>query len=301
MMRAALKRLRGWPPFNYVATTAVRAACAPLGAAPEAFVRRLPRAGPAASRLPNGRTLRLWSRGDDQVANQVFWRGWAGYEPETTPLFYELARESEVVFDVGAHVGFYSLLAAHANPSARVIAFEPLPAAAVRFRRNVEENGLSNVELFECAVGDAPGRATLFHDADSSHEGIPTSSGLSADFFELPYFVEHGVRPGGEVEVRTLDEVADSLGLGRVDLIKIDTETTEPAVLRGARRLLERDRPVLVFEVLPGHGTAPEIEGLLAPLGYTFYLLGERGPERREHVEDHPTLWNYLARAEGKL
>src|SRR3712207_6940625 len=52
-----------WPPFNYVATTAVRAACAPLGAAPEAFVRRLPRAGLAASRLPNGRTLRLWSRG----------------------------------------------------------------------------------------------------------------------------------------------------------------------------------------------------------------------------------------------
>jgi hypothetical protein len=53
--------------------------------------------------------------------------------------------------------------------------------------------------------------------------------------------------------------------------------------------------------VLPGHGTAPEVERLLAPLGYSFYLLGDKGPERREHVEDHPTFWNYLARAQGKL
>lgn len=300
MMRRTLRRLRGSQPFNYLATTAIKAACAPLGAAPEAFVRRLPRVGVAESRLPNGRRLRLWSHGDEQVANQVFWRGWAGYEPETTPVFYERARGARVVLDVGAHVGFYALLAAHANPSARVVAFEPLPTAAARFRRNVEENRLSNVELLECALGDAPGRATLFHDADPQREGIPTSSGLSADFFQLPYFVEHGVRPGAEVEVRTVDEVAETLGLGRVDLIKIDTETTEPAVLRGALGVLTRDRPDIVFEVLPGHGTAPEVERVLAPLGYDFYLLGEGGAERREHVEDHPTLWNYLASVERR-
>ena len=300
MMRKALKRLRGSQPFNYVATTAMKTLCAPMGGAPEVFVRRLPRTGAAESRLPDGRTLRLWSRGDDQVANVVFWRGWAGYEPETTPLFYELPCKAQVVLDVGAHVGFYSLLAAHANPSARVVAFEPLPAAAERLRRNVAENRLSNVELLECALGDEPGAATLYNDSQTG-EGIPTSSGLSAEFFELPYFVEHGVRPGVEVEVKTIDGVAASLGLGRVDLIKIDTETTEPAVLRGARAVLASDRPTLIFEVLPGHGTAPEIEELLAPLGYRFYLLGASGPEPREHVEDHPTLWNYLARAEGRL
>ena len=296
MMRRALKRLRASQPFNYLATTACRAACAPLGGAPEVFVRRLPRTGSAESRLPNGRTLRLWSRGDDQVANVVFWRGWAGYEPETTPLFYELACNAQVVLDVGAHVGFYSLLAAHANPSARVVGFEPLPAAAERFRRNVAENRLSNVELLECAVGDEPGAATLYNDSQTG-EGIPTSSGLSAEFFQSPYFVEHGVRPGAQVEVRTLDEAARSLKLGRVDLIKIDTETTEPAVLRGARAVLASDRPALVFEVLPGHGTAPEIEELLAPLGYRFYLLGDKGPEPREHIADHPAFWNYLAKA----
>lgn len=298
-MRSVFRKLRGSQPFNYLTTTVFRACSRALPAPPEALVSHLPRVGRAESRLPNGRTLRFWSRGDDQVANQVFWRGWRGYEPETAPLFYDLARRAGVVLDVGAHVGFYALLAAHANPSARVLAFEPLPSAAARLRRNVAENGVTNVELFECALGDEKGTARLFHQPESAG-GIPTSSGLAAEFFESPYFVEHGVAPATEVAVRTIDEVARELNLVRVDLIKIDTETTEPAVLAGARGVLERDRPDLIFEVLPGHGTAAPVERLLAPLGYEFYLLGEQGPVRRAHVEEHPTLWNYLARVEGR-
>lgn len=296
-MRSVFRKLRGSQPFNYLMTTALRACSRALPAPPETLVNHLPRVGCAESRLPNGRTLRLWSRGDDQVANQVFWRGWRGYEPEMTPVFYELARRAHVVLDVGAHVGFYALLAAQANPAACVLAFEPLPSAAARLRRNVAENGVSNVEVFECALGDQKGTARLFHQPEGAG-GIPTSSGLAAEFFGSPYFVEQGVAPVTEVDVMTVDEVARDLG--RVDLIKIDTETTEPAVLAGARGVLERDRPDLIFEVLPGHGTAAAIERLLAPLGYEFYLLSVAGPARSEHVEEHLTLWNYLARAAGR-
>jgi FkbM family methyltransferase len=269
-----------------------------LGRTPETFVRHLPRVGAVESRLPNGRALRLWSRGDDHVANQVYWKEWRGYESETTPLFYELASKASVVFDVGAHVGFYSLLAAHANPSGRVLAFEPLPKAAERFRRNVAENGLTNVELFECALGDAEGSATLYHEPDSA-EGVPTSSGLSSHFFQLPYYVSHGVKAGIDVRVTTIDEVARERNVARVDLIKIDTETTEPAVLAGAAETLARDRPDLVFEVLPGQGTSGAITRLLKPLGYTFYHLRDDGPVRREEIEDHADWWNYFARARG--
>ncbi len=69
-------------------------------------------------------------------------------------------------------------------------------------------------------------------------------------------------------------------------------------MLAGAARTLERDRPDLVFEVLPGQGTGPAIRRLLGPLGYSFYLLRDTGPERREDIEDHADWWNYLARVE---
>ena len=294
-LKSGLKRLRDSQPFNLVATSLARAC---VGSSSEWAIKHLPRTGMVTSALPNGRVLRLRTQGDDWVSNQVFWRGWTGYEPELTPLFFRLARAARATLDVGAHVGFYSLLAAHANPSGRVLAFEPLPKAAERFRRNVAENRLTNVELFECALGDAEGSATLYHEPDSA-EGVPTSSGLSSDFFQLPYYVSHGVKAGIDVRVRTLDEVARERNVARIDLIKIDTETTEPAVLAGAAKTLERDRPDLVFEVLPGQGTSEAITRLLKPLGYTFYHLRDDGPARREEIEDHADWWNYLARARG--
>ncbi|HLL73740.1 MAG TPA: FkbM family methyltransferase [Pyrinomonadaceae bacterium] len=297
MVKKLFRAIRSTQPFNYATTSVVKAVSALGGGAPDAVVRHLPRIGRVCTRLPNSRVLCMYSRGDDLVTNQIFWRGWGGYEPETAPVFFELAREARAVMDVGAHVGYFSLIAALANPEARVLAFEPLPKAAERFRLNVSLTGVRNVKLFECAVGDAKGAAPLFHLPDAA-EGIPSSSGLSSGFYTHPFWVESGVVAGGDVSIVTLDEVAEAEKLDRVDLLKIDTESTEPGVLAGAERLLARDRPDIIVEVLPGQGTAPEISRLLKPLGYTFYLLRDSGPERRRDIEEDPAWPNYLARAE---
>ena len=90
-------------------------------------------------KLPNGRTLRLWSEADDWVSNQIYWRGWR-YEPRRR----RLADSAEVTLDVGAYVGFFALVAAHANPKARIYAFEPMPMVYERLRKNVRINQLSN-------------------------------------------------------------------------------------------------------------------------------------------------------------
>lgn len=87
----------------------------------------------------------------------MFWLGWQVYEPETAPIFFQLASRARVTLDVGAYVGFYSLLAAHANPAGRVLAFEPLPANLQRLRDNVARNRLANVECIGAAVSDSEG------------------------------------------------------------------------------------------------------------------------------------------------
>jgi hypothetical protein len=66
------------------------------------WVLKFHRVGHAAAQLPNGRTVHLWSRGDDWVSNQVFWRRWAGYEPETSPIFFRAAQRAAATIDVGA-------------------------------------------------------------------------------------------------------------------------------------------------------------------------------------------------------
>ena len=76
-------------------------------------------------------------------------------------------------------------------------------------------------------------------------------------------------------------------------MVKIDTETTEPQVLRGMMETMWRDRPAIVCEVL-GRGSEQALEQILGPLGYHYYLLTPAGPAERDHVEGHPEWLNYL-------
>ncbi len=296
MFKKAMGRARAISALNRPVTTVVRAACHFTGKTPEAVIKHFVRSGPVHSDLPNGKVIRLCTQGDDGVSNEVFWKGWDGYEPETSPIFYKLATRSNVIFDVGAHVGYYSLLAGLANPASRVFAFEPLPRAVRRFRENLRVNEIDNLELIESAVGAETGEASFYCHPETS-SSIPSSSGLSKEFFELPYYANDGVSPRMTVQVIRMDDFVEERGIERVDLVKIDTETTEPDVLSGMPAVLNRDHPDLIFEVLPWLSTDEKIDEILSPLGYEYYLLTDKGPQARNRIKGDLHYWNYLARS----
>jgi FkbM family methyltransferase len=287
-MRSALKRVRQTPLVNIPLTYSVRGIARALDLTPEFAIKHLPRSGITKTMLPNGRSVRLWSRGDDWVSNQVFWRGWAGYDSEVAPLFWRLAVDAEVTLDIGAHVGFYTLLAAMANPRGRVLAMEPLPVVFARLERNIQINKLENVIALQQAAGAVDGTAEFFHVPGI----IPSSSGLSEEFMRRT--------PGVTaltVDVGRLDTIAKTKGIDAVGLIKIDTETTEPDVLRGLGRLFESG-PDIVCEVLTRADTAA-LASFLEPEGYHYYLLTDGGPVRKERIEPDPRWLNYLFTRRG--
>lgn len=284
-MKRLLRRLRVSQPFNCVATSTTRAVLGALRIESDFVVRHLHRAGIVRASLPNGRELTLWSRGDDWVSNRIYWLGLDGYEPETVQIFLRYAAAARVVLDIGAFVGFYTLLAGHAAPAAAVYAFEPHPDAYGRLVRNVRLNLLTNVECLSVAAGEATGRTSLW--AGSSW--LPTSSSLSYRFMSSAPDLKRI-----DVEVVTLDDFARSRGITGVDLVKIDTESTEPDVLRGMSGILRRDRPAIVCEVLHGRGSEAALEDVLHPLGYRFWLLTPSGPVEQDRVVGHPEWLNYL-------
>jgi FkbM family methyltransferase len=229
--------------------------------------------------------LRLWSKADDWVSNQVFWKGWDGYEPETARVFFALAARSRVTLDVGAYVGYYAILAALANPRATVQAFEPHPEIFERLKLNIALNCLSNVICVRAAAAEADGHAELFHVSTS----MPTSSSMSLDF----------MRSAGElrrstVQVVTLDRILRERKLEHLDLVKMDTESTEPKVIAGMADSLRRFRPALVCEVLPACGVEAALSALLEPLGYQDYLLTSQGPVPQEVIAADPRWFNHL-------
>ena len=191
--------------------------------------------------------------------------GLAGYEPATQSTLLALmedAPEGGCFIDIGAHIGVYSSLVAAVFRSAspRVIAVEPTPATAALARKLARVNGL-DIDVVETAISDRPGEATLY-----LSDKAETSNSLNEDFRE---HAEHVV-----VATTTLDALIEERGL-RPHLIKIDVETHEHAVLRGAWDTIERFRPWIVVEVLDSSDAGPLSVALdhAIGLGYTLYPL----------------------------
>lgn len=177
---------------------------------------------------------------------------WAGiYEPDVQAVLRERLRPGSVFWDVGAHVGFFSVCAARLG--ARVVAFEPAPENLTRLRRHAALNG------FE-VIGAAAWR-------DS--QGVSLTSGPTSEQWRAD--------GGGEVASVALDDVARERGLP--DLIKLDVEGAEAAVLAGATEILAARRTAFMCE-LHGDEQAAQVRDLLAgwrltPVGSAWRLLAE--------------------------
>jgi len=161
--------------------------------------------------------------------------------------------------DVGAHIGLYTVAAAH-GPG-RVLAFEPNPSAREQLVENLALNDCTNVLVVPKAVGDAPGTALLHVPMTPD----PSFSSLAAGRFAEGEPID--------VEVTTVDAEVEAAGLAP-SVVKMDVEGGELAVVTGMQRTLERHRPVLLVEV--NEASARELARTLE--GYSGFRVG-RGLE----------------------
>jgi len=212
------------------------------------------------SLLPSGSRVRIvkgpargfrWIVG---ASTHGYW--WGSYEVDKARLFARYLRRGGVVYDIGAHVGYYSLIAARAvGPEGSVVAFEPDARNLSFLEEHVRSNELDQVEIVRAAVG-----ASTRSDARFLVGDHPATGRLH----------ELGTQP---VEVVSLDDFLTGRDRGP-DIVKIDIEGGEAEALSGARRLLMRYRP-LVF--LATHGSHAERLSLkiLSDVGYDPEKLDE--------------------------
>ncbi len=159
------------------------------------------------------------------------------YEPEQSGLFHQHIRPGDQVLDIGAAVGYYTLLASKlVGTKGRVVSFEPDPNNLQFLRSHVAQNGLSQVTILPVALADETGTARF---------GGGTGTGTGR-------LCENGVV---QVAVRRLDDVAAEMNL-RPQHLKIDVEGAEMAVLLGGRQLIERCKPTIFLstheKIVPG-------------------------------------------------
>lgn len=199
---------------------------------------------------------------DDYVIVWTFMRGHQRDEGFQHSL--ALVPQDGVAFDIGAHIGIWSLLAARRTPSARIHAFEPVPQQNQRLRVHAELNGITNITLNRCAVGAENGSTSFYASYD-------VNTGTSSMVRRRNENVEI------HVGVITLDSYIAEHGIGRVDVMKVDVEGAEILVFRGARRLLaSHDAPAIFFEAddrlaASFDSSTSAVKRLLIDCGYGIY------------------------------
>lgn len=178
-------------------------------------------------------------------------------EPLIQDVFAEHVPRGGVVWDIGANIGFYTLIAARLVGDGQVLAFEPLPGNLDAIRRNVALNSLSNVKLVDVALSDKEGMAQLEIHSRQTWAKLDTSA--DTGFSQTRDATGHI-----EVALATIDSQLASQPVP--DFVKMDIEGAEVAALRGASVLLSQHRPTLICEL---HGTNEAVCDLLESHGYT--------------------------------
>lgn len=239
----------------------------------ESLGPRLGETTPLEGRLPNG--ARVDCRLDDHVQRHLYFYG--AYEPLEAFLFTRMIALGDIVVDAGANIGQYTLLASTAvGPTGRVHSFEPVPATFRMLTEHVTHNGFTNVNLNHAALW---------------HEETTLDLGLSDDMVGNIGSFSIGTKTGPQM-VRSkaikFDDYAVEHISGRVAVIKMDIEGAELFALRGMRRTLEKDRPLILSEINQaacvrlGY-TARDLWNLLAgELGYRVWRIGNTSADWTE-------------------
>jgi FkbM family methyltransferase len=210
-----------------------------------------------------------------------------GYEHETS-LLPRLVEPGDVCIDVGANFGQYTVpLSRIVGPSGRVLSFEPVPYSGRVLRRVVARTGLSNVTIHDVAASDHEGSVRM---------SVP-SAGARVFQFGLAH-VSPDADGGDDGESRTsdarcvtLDDYLADEDLARLSFLKIDVEGAELMVLRGARRLLDTARPIVLCEVEERHTARyqhrpADVLELLVNHGYEAYVARGEQLSRVDELDD---------------
>ncbi|GAA3881871.1 [2-O-methyl-alpha-L-fucopyranosyl-(1-_3)-alpha-L- rhamnopyranosyl-(1-_3)-2-O-methyl-alpha-L-rhamnopyranosyl] dimycocerosyl phenol-phthiocerol 4'''-O-methyltransferase [Saccharothrix violaceirubra] len=208
--------------------------------------RALPRRGVPAVRVSVSPGVNLRLHGGGALARMAVVG--AGYEHAEGEVLTGATQPGGVFVDVGANVGWFSLLVGAHRPAGEVWAFEPIDDTARHLERAVVASDLRNVLVYRIALGE--------HDSDAEFLVTPDSA-----------FSHRAADGGTSCPVRTLDGIWRAAGGPRVDCVKIAVEGDEPAVLRGAREMIACWRPLLLVDT-PTSERRAAVLAEVAGLGY---------------------------------
>lgn len=231
----------------------------------------------------NGKNLWLTNY-HSKLETSLFWHGIEGIVESTSIKYWlKLLPDARTIFDIGANTGLYSLVAKVMNPAAQVHSFEPIERIYSRLIQNCRLNQL-DIHCWNIALSDYDGLATIY---DLPLEHHSRASLVADQIRHLPY---------GLIETQTrvmkLQTFLEQESIETLDLMKLDVEGHEAAVLEGLGNHIAQMRPNILLEVQNPTLGKP-LDDLLRPLNYLFFDVNENRGLQQVHSISKSSTRNY--------
>lgn len=233
---------------------------------------KLPPSGTINLRNSDGSKLKMRTNQTSYLTQLIFW-GTKKYSFEYVEIFRDLIKNIGVFYDVGANIGYYSLIAAAENKDIQVIAFEPASGPLFYLRENVRINKFKNITIEPLALAEADGETKFFEVTNKKYRYLKHN--LSGES-------NAGSKISGRnyktcsVKIKKLDGYFKESPFGQIDLMKLDTEGTEHLILEHAQEVISSMKPIIICETLFST-IEHELENIMKSHNYLFFNHTERG------------------------
>ncbi|MDO9373193.1 MAG: FkbM family methyltransferase [Ferruginibacter sp.] len=219
-----------------------------------------------------------------ELENELFWKGLHnGWEKYSMRTWSRLCSSADVIFDIGANTGLYSLVAKTQNAGADVHAFEPFGAIHKKLQHNADLNDY-NIKCNRLAVSDYTGDAVIYTADPEFAYSVTVNQNLWATEGEAIKL---------DIKTVTLKDYIEGNNIRHIDLMKIDVETHEPEVMAGFGEYFRRFKPVLLIEILNN-----EVADRLGPYfpsdEFDFYNIDERVGIKKVGSLSKSDYYNFL-------
>lgn len=189
-----------------------------------------------------------------------------GFEEDITDQFVKTLKKGDIVFDIGANIGIYSVLAGKiVGERGLVYSFEPANNAYEILNSNIDLNLLRNIKAYKLGVSESSGQVTFNKCEDDAYNSIGNKP-----MKEIKEVVT--------IQTTSIDEFVKNNNIKRIDVIKVDTEGAEYLIFKGGMQTLKAFKPKLFFEYNPYaingfDNDRKELIDLVLSLGYSIYEI----------------------------
>ncbi|MBS1638280.1 MAG: FkbM family methyltransferase [Bacteroidetes bacterium] len=187
------------------------------------------------------------------------------YELEDSEMLYRLVNKNDVIFDIGANIGWYSNHLSKKLPGATIYSFEPIPETFAQVKRNTELNQAKNIILNNFAFSNQKQTLTFYYS--------PTVTGASSSV----NITENDSMVKLECQANTIDAFVNDQKIQKLDFIKCDVEGAELMVYQGGTETLKKHKPIVFTEMLRKWAAKfnyhpNDIIRLFSDIGYNCYI-----------------------------